>query len=77
MIVKLFVRPLQCFSSAAHTKFFSSSSLFSYLHMISIVLQNLVLLGSPSPASLSRLLSAICSVKQDLLVNGVNTRAPL
>ena len=33
------------------------------------------LVVSPSPASLSRLLSAVCSVKQDLLVNAVN--APL
>ena len=40
-----------------------------YLYMISIALQNLVcLVVSPSPASLSRLLSAVCTVKQDLLV---------
>ena len=47
----------------------------SYLHKIGIVLQNLVI--SPSPASLSRLLSAVCSVKQDLLVYAVNAQCKL
>ena len=52
---------ITCFSSATRTKFFQQhvALLFSYLTMISIALQNLVLLGcySPSPASLSRLLA--------------------